>query len=282
MEVRSLVGRTVLVTGAASGIGRACAHAFAERGAGLVICDVDEEKLQRVEQELGERGSEALARRVDVASAAEMAAFAETVHERVPAVDILMNNAGVAVGGGFLDTTLEDWDWIVSVNLRGVVHGCHFFVPKMVERVPGGHVVNVASAAGYLASEALSAYCTTKFAVVGLSEALHEELARHRIGVTAICPGVIDTPITRNARLRGPAASDPDVRRRMIETYQRRGYGPERVARNVLKAVQRNRLLAPISPEAWVLYYAKRLAPWLTRWISATLAARSRRRFGME
>src|SRR5512145_1639180 len=152
----------------------------------------------------------------------------------------------------------------------------------MVARARGGHVVNVASAAGYLASEALCAYATTKFAVVGLSEALREELARHGIGVTAVCPGFIDTPITRNARLRGPAASHPDARRRMIDFYQRRGYGPERVARNLLKAIQRDRAVAPISPEAWLLYYLKRAAPWLLRRISASLARRGRRQLGLE
>jgi NAD(P)-dependent dehydrogenase (short-subunit alcohol dehydrogenase family) len=281
MDVRSLAGRSVLVTGAASGIGRATALACAERGADLAICDVDEEGLARTEKELCARGRPVLARRVDVASAEQMAGFADAVHERVAAVDLLVNNAGVGLGGGFLDTRLEDWDWIVSINLRGVVHGCHFFVPRMRDRGLGGHVVNVASAAGYFASEALAAYSTTKFAVLGLSEALREELARHGIGVTAVCPGIIDTPITRNARLRGPAAEHPDARRRMIEAYQRRGYGPERVARNLLRAVQRNRAVAPISPEAWALYYLKRFAPGLLRALGAALARRSRRRLGL-
>ena len=188
------------------------------------------------------------------------AGFAAAVHAEVEAVDLLVNNAGVAIGGGSLYTSLTDWNWIVSINLMGVVHGCHYFIPPMVARGRGGHVANVASAAGYVGSAAMVAYSTTKFAVVGLSESLRDELAPHRIGVTAICPGLINTPITRSARMLGPDAM-PAIRQRMIEFYQKRNYGPERVAANILRAVQRNRAVAPISPEAWLLYYLKRLMP---------------------
>src|SRR6185295_669159 len=145
--------------------------------------------------------------RVDVANRDEMRAFAAEVHRERDAVDILMNNAGVGLGGGFLDTSLEDWDWIVGINFWGVVHGCHFFVPPMVARKRGGHVVNVSSAAGFVAGAQLAAYSTTKFAVFGLSEALRDELRPHRIGVTTVCPGLIDTPITMAARVRGRNAN---------------------------------------------------------------------------
>lgn len=282
MQVNDLRGRTVLVTGAASGIGRESALAFARRGADLVLCDLNREGLESCADAIRAlRRGAVTTQVVDVADAAQMAAFAEAVHARIPAVDLLMNNAGVAIGGGFLDTSLADWEWIVGVNLRGVVHGCHYFVPAMVRRGAGGHVVNVASAAGYVASDSLAAYATTKFGVVGLSEALRYELAPHQIGVTCVCPGLIDTPITRAAKLVGPAASEA-VRQRMIEAYRRRGYGPERVAQGVLRAVARNRALAPITPEAWVLYYAKRFAPGLLARVSAALSRRQRRELGIE
>jgi NAD(P)-dependent dehydrogenase (short-subunit alcohol dehydrogenase family) len=276
MDVTSLHGKTALVTGAASGIGRATALAFARRGADLVICDIDEAGLAASAEAIRGLGRAVQAERVDVSSADQMAAFASSVHARREAVDILMNNAGVGIGGGFLDTSLADWDWIVGINLHGVVHGCHHFIPPMVRRGRGGHVINVSSAAGYSASSALAAYNATKFGVLGLSEALWEELRPHGIGVTAVCPGIIDTPITRSARLVG-AMDKPAVREEMVRGYQRRGYGPDRVAENVLKAVQRGRLVAPISPEAWALYYAKRFAPWALRWIGLRLAARNRR-----
>jgi len=279
LDVRDLAGRTALVTGAASGIGRATALELARRGADLALCDLDVVGLERTAALARALGREVLTRQVDVARADAMGDFSRAVHERVEAVDLLVNNAGVAIAGGFLDTTLEDWDWIVGVNLRGVVLGCHHFVPPMVRRDRGGHVVIVSSAAGFAANEALAAYCTTKFAVLGLAEALAEELGHHGIGVTAVCPGLIDTPITRAARLRG-SYDRPGVREQMVEGYRRRGYAPERVARKLLRAVERGRIVAPIAPEAWALYLAKRFAPGLLRGLGRALGARRRRRLG--
>jgi NAD(P)-dependent dehydrogenase (short-subunit alcohol dehydrogenase family) len=266
VQTSNLTGRTVLVTGAGSGIGRATALLAARRGADLVVCDVNEAGLAETEAEARSLGREVLARRVDVADRDEMTEFAAAVGESVGAVDLLVNNAGVGLGATFLDTELSDWDWIVSINLMGVVHGCKLFVPPMVERGAGGHVVNVSSAAGYMASPTLTAYSATKFAVLGLSEALREELRPHGIGVTAICPGLVNTPITTTSRMRG-AAAEPERRERIRAMYERRNYGPERVARNVLKAVERGRTVGPISPEAWFSYGLKRLSPRLTGWV---------------
>jgi NAD(P)-dependent dehydrogenase (short-subunit alcohol dehydrogenase family) len=253
-------GKTALVTGAASGIGRETALAFAHAGADLVVCDLNEAGLEETAAAARALGRKVRTRRVDVARRDDVRAFAEEVHREVEAVDVLMNNAGVGLGGGFLETPLEEWDWIVSINLWGVVHGCHFFLPPMVRRGQGGHVVNVSSVAGFLATEALAAYCTTKFAVLGLSEALRDELAPHRIGVTTVCPGIINTPITTSARMLGRAAT-ARARETLVAAYRRRNYGPERVAASILKAVGRNRAVVPVSPEAWVMYYMKRLAP---------------------
>ena len=271
-----VAGKTALVTGAASGIGRATALAFARAGADLVVCDLNEAGLEETAGMIRSLGRGVLARRVDVASREAMRAFAAEVHREREAVDVLMNNAGVGLGARFLDTRLEDWDWILSINLWGVVYGCHFFLPPMVTRGRGGHVVNVSSAAGYLATAQLAAYSTTKFAVFGLSEALREELLPHGIGVTTVCPGLINTPIVATSRMRGRAAS-PEARRYVLDVYQRRNYGPERVAANILKAVARNRAVAPISPEAWTMYLMKRFAPGLTARINRALGARLER-----
>jgi NAD(P)-dependent dehydrogenase (short-subunit alcohol dehydrogenase family) len=261
--VSGFAGKTALVTGAGSGIGRATSLAFARAGADLVLCDVNEAGVEETAAAARALGRAVTARRVDVASRQDMEAFAAAVHREREAVDILMNNAGVGLGGGLLETPLEDWEWIISINLWGVIHGCHFFVPPMVKRGRGGHVVNVSSAAGFLASAALAAYSTTKFAVFGLSEALRDELHPHGIQVTTVCPGIINTPITTSARMRGTSAS-PAARKVLVESYQRRNYTPERVADNILKAIARKRPVAPISPEAWTMYFMKRLAPGLT------------------
>ena len=276
LDTSNLQGRTVLVTGAGSGIGRATALLAAARGADLAICDVDEAGLAEVERSARALGRDVLAQRVDVADREQMREFADAVHAEAGPVDVLVNNAGVGLAARFLDTELEDWDWIVGINVWGVVHGCHFFIPPMVARRRGGHVVNVSSAAGYLATAQLAAYSTTKFAVFGLSEALRDELRPHGIGVTAVCPGIINTPITTTARMRGPAGTEA-ARAALVALYRRRNYGPERVAANILKAIAKNRPVAPISPEAWTMYLMKRLSPALTTRINRALQARMER-----
>ena len=274
MNVRDLSGRAVLVTGAASGIGKQTALALARRGASLAVCDVDEAGLSAVEQEISALGRDVLAKRVDVGDREDMEAFAADVHGRFGALAILVNNAGVGLGGLFLDTTLEDWDWVTRINLLGVVHGCHYFLPAMIEAGSGGHVVNVASAAGYMPLPAQSAYAATKFAVLGLSEALRAEIAQYGIGVTAVCPGFIDTQIVETARVRGIVA-DPLTQQRARAFYRWRGYTAERVAHRILTAVQRNRAVAPVSLEAWLMYYGMRLMPGALRWTNRKLATRA-------
>jgi NAD(P)-dependent dehydrogenase (short-subunit alcohol dehydrogenase family) len=271
-----LTGKLALVTGAATGIGRETSLALARAGADLALCDVNEADLERTAAECRALGRQVLARRVDVARPEVMRALADEVHQQRAAVDVLVNNAGVGLGATFLETPLEDWEWIVGINLWGVIYGCHFFIPPMVARGRGGHVVNVASAAGIAAAPQLSAYCTTKFGVVGLSEALREELRPHGIGVTVVCPGIINTPIVQTSRLRGLSAA-PDARARLAAVYARRNYGPERVARLILKAIARNRALAPITPEAWAIYFLKRLSPRLAAWVGRASSARLER-----
>jgi len=276
MDITSLSGKVAVVTGAASGIGRETAWALAARGADMAICDVDEAGLKETGDRIRERGRRVLEERVDVASAEAMAAFADRTFAELGRVDVLVNNAGIGVGGDFVDVPLEEWDAILGINVKGVVHGCWFFLPRMIEAGQGGHVANLASMAGYFAAPGMTAYTLTKFGVLGFSESLRNEVSKHGIGVSAICPGVINTPIVRSSRMYGALATD-EMRERGEQAFTRRNYGPDRVARGILKAIQRNRAVAPVSPEAWVAYWFKRLFPGLLRWV-AGLGARAQER----
>lgn len=280
--MKVIEGRNVLITGAASGIGRETARAFARRRARLFLCDVDATGLAETEESARALGATVTAARVDVSRRDEVAAFAEEVHRLCPALDILVNNAGVLLAGSFFDTELEDWEWILGVNLWGVIHCCRAFIPKMVARRQGGHVVNVSSLSGLLATETSGAYGTTKYAVFGLSEALRDELVKHDIGVSTICPGLIDTPIINNSRYRGKAAA-PWVREQISAFYKKRGYSPARVANSIVDAVERGREVVPVTAEAWATYLVKRISPktaaslnrFLTSKAHAKMAARS-------
>jgi len=266
--------KTAVITGAGSGIGRQTALACARRGAALAICDIDAYGLKQTAEQARGSGVEVLAEPVDVSRPEQVEALAEQVEDRLGGVDLLVNNAGIGVMASFADTELEDWRRLIEINLMGVVHGCRSFVPRMKRRGAGGHIVNVASQAGFQASPALPAYSASKFAVFGFSEALRAELRPAGIGVTAVCPGVINTAITRTSTVRG---GDPEARQQRIgRLYERRNYGPEKVAERILRAVERNRAVAPIAPEAHLAYALSRWMPPLSRWSAARLAALTR------
>jgi NAD(P)-dependent dehydrogenase (short-subunit alcohol dehydrogenase family) len=276
-ENRDFADQLVVVTGAASGIGRATALLFARSAARLSVCDVNGEALTALQVELLAAGAaEAHTFSVDVGSREQVQRFCEQVC-RAGAPDVLVNNAGVGLAGGLLATSLDDWHWIVNVNLWGVVHGCHFFAPKMAAR-GRGQIINIASAAGFYNSEAMTAYGTTKYAVIGLSEALRAELAPLGVGVSVVCPGFIDTEIVANMRLRGDEYPESE-RARIQSFYRRRNYRPEQVAEAVLQATRRNPALLPVTPEAWALYLIKRAAPnWGRRLITTAQRFVERRR----
>jgi NADP-dependent 3-hydroxy acid dehydrogenase YdfG len=265
----SLAGKVAVVTGAGSGIGRATALALAAEGARVAACDVAADRVEALARELGPRAL--LAERVDVADRAQMAAFAAAVHARAPAADVVVNNAGVACGGDFVDLSLDDWDWLLGVNLRGVVHGCHFFVPRMIERRAGGQVINVSSILGVFAVPKTSAYVASKFAVLGFSKSLRAELAPHRIGVTAICPGMIATSIFDDGRI---SAALRQRAPRISAAFRKGGAHPDVVARAILDAVRTNPAVRPVGRDAWTIWAMTRVAPSVTARVGALLARR--------
>ncbi|MGA5262551.1 SDR family oxidoreductase [Streptomyces griseoincarnatus] len=260
-------GRLVLVTGAGSGIGRATALAFAEAGARVVAVDRDTGAALRTAGEARARGAaDAWAETADVADEQAVEKLAERVTAAHGVVDVLVNNAGVGLGGAFLDTTTEDWKRVLDVNLWGVIHGCLYFGRRMAERGQGGDIVNVASAAAFQPSRALPAYGASKAAVLMLSESLRAELAERGIGVTAVCPGFVNTGITSTARFAGTdAAEERRRRRKAARLYGLRNYPPEKVAAAVLRAVVRDQAVVPVTPEARAAYALARWLPGAAR-----------------
>ncbi|MFE6159003.1 SDR family oxidoreductase [Streptomyces sp. NPDC056486] len=263
-------GQLVLVTGAGSGIGRATAFAFAEAGARVVAVDRDAESAARTAEMSRLVGApEAWGETVDVTDEQAMEKLAEKVAREYGIVDVLVNNAGIGLSGSFLDTSAEDWKKVLDVNLWGVIHGCRLFGKQMAERGQGGHIVNTASAAAYQPSKALPAYSTSKAAVLMLSECLRAELAGKGIGVSAICPGLVNTNITATARFAGVDAEEEKRRQKKASRlYGLRNYPPEKVADAILRAVVKNQAVVPVTPEARGAHLMSRFTPRALRAIA--------------
>lgn len=267
-RVKHIEGSIAAVTGAGSGIGRAAALVLAEQGARVAVTDLCPASADDTVRVIKDRGGEATAFTLDVSDADCIETALREIQQEFGSPSILVNNAGIAVGGYFLDTSRDSWQKIMAINLMGVVHCCRAFIPIMVQSGRPGHVVNIASMLGYTGMRGVSAYCATKFGVLGFSESLRAEMHDHAIGVSAICPGMIRTNIISSGILE---LSDQDVelRRREIDRlYERRNYPPEKVARAVLSAIRRNRAVVPVTPEAWVAYYLKRWLPGAVGWLA--------------
>ncbi|MGY3337488.1 NAD(P)-dependent dehydrogenase (short-subunit alcohol dehydrogenase family)/pimeloyl-ACP methyl ester carboxylesterase [Streptomyces filamentosus] len=261
-------GQLVLVTGAAGGIGRATAFAFAEAGARVVAVDRDAEGAARTAEMARLIGApDAWSEAVDVSDEQAMEKLAAKVAAEYGIVDVLVNNAGIGLTGSFFETSSEEWKRVLDVNLWGVIHGCRVFGAQMAERGQGGHIVNTASAAAFQPSRALSAYSTSKAAVLMLSECLRAELAGRDIGVSAICPGIVNTGITATTRFAGVTdpAEEKRRQRKASRLYGLRNYPPEKVADAILGAVLHDRAVVPVTPEAHGVHALSRLAPGVLR-----------------
>ncbi len=264
MNKPAFAGQIVVVTGAGSGIGRAVALGFAANGAQVVAADIDLQSARRTCAVIESHEAAGLAVQVDVASAAEMEQFAGWVRAEVGVPDVVVNNAGIAIIGPFLQHTEDDWERIIGVNLLGVARGCRLFGAQMVERGAGGHLVNIASVAAWAPTTALPAYSAAKAGVRMLSECLRADLASAGIGVTAICPGFISTGIARAAHYVGTSPDEEgSIRDAAAAGLARRKCPPEKVALAVMRGVLANKPVVPVNSEAWITYALSRLSPVL-------------------
>ncbi|WP_026917584.1 SDR family oxidoreductase [Gordonia shandongensis] len=268
--VPALIGKLAVITGAGSGIGRETAHALAELGAELVLADIDLASARETATACKAAGVRATAYKLDVSKVSAFTTFAGKVRQAHGVPDIVVNNAGIALAGSALAASDAQVDRLLDINLRGVITGSRLFGAQMVERGAGGHIVNLASAAAFTPSRELGLYAASKAGVLMFSESLRAELAEHRIGVSAICPGIVHTNITATTEFAG--AVDEDATRSKVDGfYARRGFTPDRVARDIVAAVSTNRAVVPVTPEAQVGYRVYRFLPWASR-----LAARQK------
>ena len=268
--METMTGRVAVVTGAASGIGKALALGFAGEGANVVLADIEEEPLRAAEAEVADRGVEALGVITDVTDADSVGALAQATIDRFGAVHMVCNNAGVGGGGLIRNQQLVDWQWVVDVCLWGVIHGVHHFLPHLIE-AEESHIMSTASVAGLMSVPGLGPYNAAKYGVVAIMETLHLEMQRDRnadVGVSVLCPGVVRTNIAtaqrnrpeelrrqRRQRPEGEAPSETaDARRRNanIAAALERGMDPSQVAAKVIEAMYERRF--------WVLSHPELLA----------------------
>ena len=259
--MKEFKGKGAGVTGAASGIGRAIAERLAAEGMTLVLADIEEQALAKAEGELKAKGATALAVPTDVSKAGDVEALAKKTIDAFGAVHVVCNNAGVGPPGGPMwERTVADWQWVLGVNLWGVIHGIRTFIPIMRAQDTEGHIVNTASMAGLASAPWMGIYNVTKHAVVTLSETLYQELALMGVNVkvSVLCPAWVDTRLmdadrNRPAELQNPAqeagGAQPDPIREVIRQLLATGLSPEQVAEDVFKAIRDEKLYILTHPE---------------------------------
>jgi short-subunit dehydrogenase len=255
--IRDLHRKVAVITGAGNGIGRSVAFGLWSRGCHLALVDLDRDALEQVQAELPQPvlDQTVSAHVADVGDPERMSAVACETVEAHGAVHLLINSAGVAYEGAFPQMGLDDWHRLLGVNVWGVIHACHFFLPHLA-KVDRAHIVNLSSLLGFVAMPGQTGYCTTKFAVRGFSESLAEELRTTSVGVTAVYPGAVATDIMRRAR-----GDDPELLQRISRWYERNAMPPTRVAERIIRAIEKGTPRLLIGPESFLGDYLLRVMP---------------------
>jgi NAD(P)-dependent dehydrogenase (short-subunit alcohol dehydrogenase family) len=257
--MKEFQGKVAVITGGASGIGRALAERCAKEGMKLVLADVEESALQQAASELRAAGTEVLALRTDVSKPEQVEALANEAFSTFGAVHLLFNNAGVGGGGQIPEATLSDWQWVLGVNLWGVIHGVQYFVPLMLKQDTESYIVNTASLAGLTTAPGMGMYNVSKFGVVALSETLYKELKMReaKVGVSVLCPGWVNTRIADSSRNRPPELQKPEVpltpemetMQQFVRQLIENGKPPQEVADMVFSAIQEEKFYILTHPE---------------------------------
>jgi NAD(P)-dependent dehydrogenase (short-subunit alcohol dehydrogenase family)/pimeloyl-ACP methyl ester carboxylesterase len=259
----------VVITGGGSGIGRETAREFARQGGEVVLSDINLDSAKETVALIEQDGGIAHAYQLNVADEAAINAHTDEVLTKHGVPDVLVNNAGVGAAGGFLETPSAEFKRIIDINLYGVVNGSRAFGAKMAQRGLGGHIVNLSSMAAYSPQQKFSAYSTSKSAVFMFSDCLRADLATHGISVTTICPGIVHTNIVATSTISG-VSTEEEARMQQVgdKAYAMRRYGPEKVAKQIVRAVQKNKQVVPVTPESHLQYFSNRLAPGLGRYFA--------------
>ncbi len=274
MAITDFKNKVVVVTGAASGIGRATALAFAREGAHIVASDLNTEALESLRKEIEALGVRCMTHAVDVADEAAMKAFAEAVKARFGAPHVVVNNAGIGYLGLFLKSDLKHWERVLGVNVMGVVHGSYFFLPMMLAAGGPRHLLNVASPSGGFPAPAMSAYGASKAAVINFNEALKMELSGSNVHVATVLPGVVNTAIVRSNLGVSPSVSDATLAK-LRNHYATEGCSPDVIAKAMVAAVRSDREIVNVGPKAALGWHLKRVSLKLIRAATLDFARKS-------
>ncbi len=247
--------KSIAITGAGSGFGAALAYHYASDGFNVAVTDIDEERARRTLYEIQKMGGESFSLRLDITRAEDWQQLYDTVLKRWGGLQMLVNNAGVAVAGDVEETSMEDWNWVLDIDLMGVVRGCHQFAGLM-KRQNAGHIVNIASFAGLAGLPSIAAYGVAKAGVVALSEALRAEMLPYGVGVTVACPAFVKTGLLDSFR-----STNPGTHAKVAHWMETSGISAEQVAEEIAKAVRKNKFLLLTHAETRKSWRIKRWFP---------------------
>jgi short-subunit dehydrogenase len=253
--LKNIAGKVAVVTGAGSGIGQALARALAKRGANLALVDVNDSSLAAIAAELSSASITVSSHVVDVSDRAAMEQLPEHIIAAHGAIHILINNAGVSVGAMFADHSIEDAEWLLDINVKGVIYACKFFLPYL-QQAPQAHIVNLSSMFGFFSMPGQAMYSASKAAIRGFSEALWTELADTSVRVTTVHPGTVRSNVISSSRM-----LDDEVQQKAAQLQDKYGMDTDKAAEKIVRAIEHNKLRVLVGTDAYIGEFLKRLLP---------------------